>query len=296
VYGRAVIVGEVFRETRWWARAVLSAAAVLLILAAPGRDGARAEDVEALVKKGVELRRQGRDRDALAEFQRALAIERQPRIVSQIGLAEQALGDWVSAATHLETALATADDAWIKKNRAILEQALQAVENHLGRVDVWGEPAGAEVLLDGAPVGTLPLAHPVRVTESQITLTVRAQGYTEIVRVLRIPLGDLVREHVALRPLAATEGKPRLPVAAAPAEAGAATGAATQAPLKVTVAQKAAPTEQKDQQPSSSSSPSVFHRWWFWTLVGAVAVGAGTGAYLLSRNPCDPPGCSNWPN
>jgi hypothetical protein len=278
---------------------------------------APAEDVDALLKRGVEFRRHGQDREALAVFQQALAIKRLPRIVGQIAFAEQALGDWLSAQTHLEEALARAEDPWIQKNRATLEQALRSVGAHIGRVDVWGTPAGAEVLLDGATVGTLPLAHPIRVTESQVTLQVRATGHVEITRVLHIPLGDLVRERVDLhtppagvaptvagapsaeptrtqgRAAVTTSpppGKTTLPVLTPPANSAAAATAAPGLAL-------ATATGSESTAPEHERQP-VYRRWWFWTMIGVAAAGAATSVVLLSKkgSSCAPPGCSEWTN
>jgi len=101
---------------------VLAAAAMVTILRAPPQ--ARAEDVESLIKKGTELRRVHRDREALAEFRKAAAIEETPRVLAQIALAEQALGIWVDAEAHLKKALAAESDAWIRKNAGVLRGAL----------------------------------------------------------------------------------------------------------------------------------------------------------------------------
>jgi hypothetical protein len=81
---------------------------------------AAAEDVDALIKHGNDLRRKGRDRDALAEFQRAAQINETPRVTAQMALAEQALGLWVEAEGHLTKALGHERDPWIAKNRAVL--------------------------------------------------------------------------------------------------------------------------------------------------------------------------------
>jgi tetratricopeptide (TPR) repeat protein len=44
------------------------------------------------------------------------------------------------------------------------------------------------------------------------------------------------------------------------------------------------------QQPIDEVRPSVFKRWWFWTLVGG-AVAAGTGTLLWARSQTAPSGC-----
>ena len=59
---------------------------------------------------------------------------------------------WVSAETDLVAALATDSDAWITKNRAALDGALGVIRRHIGSLEVRGAD-GAEILVDGAPVG-----------------------------------------------------------------------------------------------------------------------------------------------
>src|SRR5437868_3732788 len=103
-------------------RVRLVMAALLLVTVCPSSGSS--EGVEDLLKKGIELRRNGRDREALAEFQRAAQIGRTPRVTAQIALAEQALGMWVEAESHMREALASAQDPWVAKNRAVLEGAL----------------------------------------------------------------------------------------------------------------------------------------------------------------------------
>jgi hypothetical protein len=169
---------------------------------------AHSEDADALVKKGIELRRQGHDREALAEFQRAFELQKVPRIVAQLALAEQAVGLWVKADEHMAAALEHREDPWIEKNRVTLETSWQVVKSHIGSVDVWGTPDGAEILLDGRVVGKLPMNHPAKVAETQVTLQVRAPGSVEITRMLQVRLGDLIREHVELRPLPPVGGGP----------------------------------------------------------------------------------------
>jgi hypothetical protein len=166
-----------------------------------------AEDVEALLKKGNDLRRQGRDREALVEFQRAARISETPRVDAQVALAEQAIGLWVEAEVHMTKALADRTDPWIAKNRPTLESALSTVRQHLGTVEVWGSPDGAEVLLDGKVVGHLPAAGPISFASTEVVLQVRAPAYVEMERTLRIQIGGVVREHVDLRkkPLSAAQ-------------------------------------------------------------------------------------------
>jgi hypothetical protein len=164
------------------------------------RDAQAQEDVMSVVEHGVELRRQGRDADALAEFKRALAIQKSPRVQAQVALAEQALGLWVQAEQDLLSIIGhgSEGDPWIRKNLATLSKALGVIQSHLGSLDLWGSPEGAEVYVDRKPVGKLPLEKPVRVAGGTMLLTARAEGYIETTRTVTVPGGGTAREHVEL--------------------------------------------------------------------------------------------------
>lgn len=61
---------------------------------------------EIFIRKGVELRRKGRNQEALAEFQKAFfEVAHTPRAAAQLGLCEQSLGNWLRAHLHLSDAL-----------------------------------------------------------------------------------------------------------------------------------------------------------------------------------------------
>jgi tetratricopeptide (TPR) repeat protein len=91
-------------------------AALLLSSSTPGRADARA-DATSLIRRGVELRKEHRNDEALAAFAQAFALAPSPAAQAQRALAEQALGRWLDAEKDLEAALASEDDRWIEKNR-----------------------------------------------------------------------------------------------------------------------------------------------------------------------------------
>ena len=77
-------------------RAILIGIALAVVsqLAYAADDRAAAD---ALITKGLELRREGRALEAIDLFQRAVAIAPTPRSVGQLGLAESALEHWSDA-------------------------------------------------------------------------------------------------------------------------------------------------------------------------------------------------------
>jgi hypothetical protein len=172
-----------------------------------------ADDAEPLVQEGIAFRSSFRDAEALDKFRRAYEIARTPRIKAQIGAAEQALGRWVEAETHILEALTATKDVWIIKNRPTLETALSAVRSHIGNLEILGKPSGAEVRIDGELVGRLPLAAPLHLPAGRTTLDVRAPGHFPAMRTVSIEAEKLTRETIVLRaeevgPAAATAGTP----------------------------------------------------------------------------------------
>jgi hypothetical protein len=265
---------------------------LLLVLGAAGV--ARAEDAEGLIKRGVELRKAGRDGEALELFKRAHDVAPAPRSLAQMGLAEQALGSWPDAEAHLAQALASRKDPWIAKNVAVLQDALAAVGQHLGSLEVLGKPAGAEVLLDGRVVAKLPLAEPLRVTAGTVPVELRAPGYLPLVRTVTVVAGQLTRESVTLQPVpeggAAANPEPRTPPPAQPPP----------------------PQPSQPTQPSAEPSRSPLRTAAWATLIGGAVFAVAGGVSVILReidaenynsNCVDPPTpldmaqqsqCSDW--
>jgi len=159
----------------------------LLVIGALSPRLARAEpEADDDLRRGVALRREGRDAEALASFQRALARSPSPRARAQVALAEQALALWLFAERDLRLALAEKDDPWIRQNREALERAARIVEGKLASVIVRTNVEHAEVLVNGAP-SPEDEGGRHRVVAGQVTLEVRAAGYAPTSRTLQVP-------------------------------------------------------------------------------------------------------------
>jgi PEGA domain len=264
-------------------RSIRNCSVLLLVSLLGWLPGVRAEDADTLLRQGIALRKERKDREAFELFQRAVGIQKTPRALGQLGLCEQALGLWPKAESHIKEALDAVGDPWTKKNRSTLEEAMRAIDAHLGSLEIWGEPADAEVLFNGRPVGALPATGPVRIEIGQVTVTVRAKGYADTIRAIDVKAGDSLRENVTL--VAAASAPITPPVAlVAPAPT-----ASEQTPSLV--AQPGATEGEASDRP-------VYARWWFWTGIGAVAAGGIAAAILLSRghsSPCDANvTCTTW--
>lgn len=204
---------KVSRRARWgWAHAV---GALLLLglprVAAASDPGAEAEQ---LIRRGIELRKAHEDERALREFQKAYGLTRTPRAAGQLGLAEQAVGRWEEAEQHVREALDAPNDPWVTKYHQSLVDAMGVIQRHLGRVEIIGEPEGAEVSVNGRAVGRLPLADPIAVSAGEVDIEVRAPGYEAGQRTVNIVAGQYQRVVLRLsktpQPVAANPEPPAI--------------------------------------------------------------------------------------
>jgi TPR repeat/PEGA domain len=186
----------------------LSGALLALAAAAQAQELPPAEnpDADRFVARGIELRAQGRDEQALQAFRQAEALDPSSvRVQVHLATVYQALGDWLLADEYLSRALAQQNHPYINRHRQVLEDAKRVIDSNIGRVEVEGDPAGAEVYLSGRVLGTLPLREPVRWTVGSYLLEVRSPGHYPLRRPIVIVGGGLVREAVHLEPLPSEE-------------------------------------------------------------------------------------------
>jgi tetratricopeptide (TPR) repeat protein len=178
----------------------LAALVVTTATALPARADVSVES-ESYVQRGIGLRRLGNNREALAAFERAYALDPTPRAGAQIALAEQAMADWVDAEQGLERALRSGGDPWIARYRDALERALETVRAHLGWLDVEANVAHGEFVLDGSSHHDLPSQGPVRVAAGSLEIEVRAPDLVPVRRAIDVAPGTQVHVVVALEPM-----------------------------------------------------------------------------------------------
>jgi hypothetical protein len=177
---------------------------LLLAAGAQAQSAGRVENPEAdkFVARGIELRAQGKDNEALRAFQKAAEIDPDSvRVQIHLATVYQALGNWLLADDYLSMALGQQNHPYVNRHRQTLEDAKRVIDSNIGRLEVEGEPAGAEVRLNGRLVGTLPLASPIRSTIGSYRLEVRREGHYSVERPIVITGGGLVREAIRLEPL-----------------------------------------------------------------------------------------------
>lgn len=204
-----------------------AAALFLVFLASALAAAVHAQDAEALITHGVELRKHGQNAAALAEFQRAFAQTPSPRAAAQIALAQQALGEWEAAEEGLRAALAMHDDAWIERNRQPLTAALDTVQARLATLWIDCNVPGATLLVDGRTLGTAALGRSVRVRAGTLQIEARAPGRPAVHQ--EVEIAARAEQHVALSFAGTADNVTAIgaPSAAAPGVVATNTGSAT---------------------------------------------------------------------
>jgi hypothetical protein len=223
-----------------------AAVAVAFLIAAATEGAARAgePDAEEDLHRGVVLRREGKDAEALKAFEHALATSPSARARAQVALAEQALALWLLAERDLVLALEETDDPWIRQNREALERATRVVAGKLAWISVGSAPAGAKVFVNGMPASPQRDGR-IRVVAGQVGVELRAEGRTPASRTVQVAPETTVQVALGLG----------APLANRPADTG------------------NAPAEE-----GRSSSTAL--RTTGWALTGAGVVALGVGGYF----------------
>ncbi len=250
--------------SRWSAMALVAAIGLLSAVSRAYAARAYGPEEEALIRRGIEFRKALDDLAARAEFQKAYDLTHSPRAAAQLGLAEFALGRWEDADAHVGEALRVPSDPFITKYRGELEESLATIKSHIARVDVVGEPTGAEVFVNGRGAGQLPLGGPVSVSAGQVDVELRAVGFKRQSRTVTLAPGQYQRMAMRLEREGdsglALQGKAKLDVG--PTNGSAPTGTTDSPPSNT---------------PRAAGSSSSVHAVAKWSALGLGGAGLATG-------------------
>lgn len=239
------------------------ALSLLIATLSPLAAAAQSTDLQPMLDRGIALREEGKDREALEVFDRAYRDTGSARALTQRALAEQALGLWVKAAEDLSRALESTDP-WIEEHRGLLEGELGKIRKRLGRLDVQANVEDAKLHVNAERTFDLPLDEPVRVVAGEVPIEVTAPGHLTVRRTVSVDAGALGRETVRLVPdsgQAADSG-----VAGTDDDA---TGLTAQGPGG-------------ERGSADGGTDTGGSRWWLWTTLGLVAAGAAAAATAVA--------------
>jgi len=177
------------------------------LIASTAQAADESPETEALLRRGIQLRREGADEAALAVFLEAEAQSpNSVRVLLHVATAAQAASKWLMADEYLRKATQHDNDSYYQRYRAEIEEVRAATSQRVGQFRAVGSPEGAEVVLNGRVIGTLPMETPKSVEAGTYVLEVSKPGYYRLRRPISVPGAVLTRETVDLNVRTAAGG------------------------------------------------------------------------------------------
>jgi PEGA domain/Tetratricopeptide repeat len=279
-------------RTRVIARAVaLAVSFAVLTPTLPARADPASDVAFDAKRRGDEALVNGRPAEALALYKEAYAAKPDPALVYNMGRAHQALGDFPSALDQLEAFDKTAPPD-VRAKVPGLQKLLAEIRKNISTISIAADVEGATVRIDDRVLGKTPLPGPVRVKPGPVKLYVEKEGYFEYQREITLQGGALSTFDVKLASKQTTaivtvrspvvgasvalDGKPEGTV---PTEMILTAGAhqielthAGYQPARSSLVVVAG--ERKTLDLSLEGETPITKKWWFWTGIGVVAIGA----------------------
>lgn len=131
---------------------------------------------------GVSLYKAGKFEDARAAFLQAYALKREPIILLNLGQSELRSGHPEDAGNHLQQFLHDATSATAQQ-KADAQQGIADAKKKSGYIIVLSDVIGAELSVDGKPIGKSPLLDPYFVNPGKRTIVATYQGKSSTVAV-----------------------------------------------------------------------------------------------------------------
>jgi hypothetical protein len=154
------------------------------------------ESARAHFDKGFVLYEAGDYDGALAAFRAAYDESREPRVLRNMAVCEKNLRRYSRALSLLERQLAEATDLE-PKLREKIQSELEILRGLTAPLVIEG-PAGAEIFVDGASIGTLPLREGTRLDVGDRQIVARAKGLRDDARTVTVVGERPVRIELAM--------------------------------------------------------------------------------------------------
>ncbi len=256
---------------------------------------------------GTTLLGEGRFAEALEHLERARSLNATPAVDFNLAFAQRGLGRLVAATVSLERCLARGGERIDAVRRAEIERMLAELRSSVARVTVHVTVTGAAVTVDGQAVAGEQLDRELPMDPGSHVVRATGERFDPIEATRSFARGEHAR--VELSPtLRVTTGTLRIEPSVATAEVfvdqrrvgqGLFTAALTPGRHAVEVRAPGYLTFRADALLTAGSTERVgatltrqergiLTRWWFWTAVGVVAVGA-TAAIIVGTSGTEDP-------
>jgi tetratricopeptide (TPR) repeat protein len=181
--------------------------------AAPSKEAL--DEARTRYERGTQLYNEGDYKLAIIEFNRAYEIAPNYKVLFNIGQVYLQLASYAAARRAFERYLKDGGDEIPEKRRRELARELDSLKNRTAHITIITDVPGAEVLVDGVPVGTSPIKEPLLVDAGQRTVEARKTGRISASRAVTLAGTDEVKIEFELpeqpAPVTATAPPPIAP-------------------------------------------------------------------------------------
>ncbi|MGE0396675.1 MAG: hypothetical protein AB7T06_08165 [Kofleriaceae bacterium] len=140
-------------------------------------------------KSGVELYKEAKYTEALAEFERAYEISPHPLVLYNIAVCHRELSHYQQAVKFYKRFIGEGKGQVPNAKLTTAQTELDSILARIARVTVTVSPDGATLLVDDQELGTL-VEMPIVLPPGEHRLVARMTGRTDAVRVIRVASGD----------------------------------------------------------------------------------------------------------
>jgi hypothetical protein len=179
---------------------------------------AKPDESKTRFQRGVELFKEADFRSALVEFRRAYEINRNYKVLYNIGQTEYELQDYAAALRSFERYLQGGGAEIDPSRRAQVEDDLKKLAARVAKITIKSNAADAEVLVDDLVVGKTPLSEPVLVSIGRRKITLQKGGAVSAPRFVDLAGGDNLAVAVELAEPVAQRPGPTAPPVTTPVE------------------------------------------------------------------------------
>jgi hypothetical protein len=155
---------------------------------------------QALLKEGARLYEKGALLPALEKFNEAYAEFPSPKLLFNIGQTSRDLGRFVDAMVAFERFLDEAPEAPADMI-AEAKKSMAELQGRLGKLRIQCSKVGAEISVDGKPVGTAPITQPVWAAQGSHQVTARHPATAAAVEDVEVNPGWVHTVVMTLQPL-----------------------------------------------------------------------------------------------
>ncbi|MBL0214415.1 MAG: PEGA domain-containing protein [Myxococcales bacterium] len=168
----------------------------------PGQPAPKPEQAQAdrYFKSGVQLFKEAKFSEALAEFMRAYEIAPHPLVLYNIAGCHRELSHYGEAVSYYERFLAEGKGQVPAARLTAAQTELDGILARIARVTVTVTPDGASLTVDGDAIGTL-VQMPLILSPGEHKLVATAPGRKEVERSVRVASGDELTVELSLEAL-----------------------------------------------------------------------------------------------